>query len=155
MTLCTITHSPHVKKDLSIRNLPLASAWIATGIIIFFVLSLFNVRFFDYIAGVMFILCAQQAIMTYHGVVFDKNNLTIPTPIISWFPFVVFGYTRIQKNEFINVMALGNILGQEIIGFPTFSNDFCIAVPDRDKRIVFCDAIEAKSAETEIYRRDR
>ena len=118
-------------------------------------LSLFDIKFFDYISGAIFIICLQQAVVTYRGVVFDKTNLTIPTPIVSWFPFVVFGYTRIQKNEFINVMALGNILGQEIIGFPTFSNDFCIAVPDRDKRIMFCDAIEAKSADTEIYRRDR
>jgi len=72
-----------------------------------------------------------------------------------WFPFVVFGETHIPRSEFINVMSLGKILGQEIIGFPTFLNDFCIALADKKKRLLFCDGVAAINADTLIYRKER
>lgn len=82
-------------------------------------------------AGAFFILSLQQALAAYQGVKFNHEVIIIPTPIISWFPFLVFGETHIPRCEFINVMSLGKILGQEIIGFPTFLNDFCIALADK------------------------
>ena len=149
-----LSHDPRLGK-FQIRNLQLACFWLMFALISALGAYLTHARLWDFIGGGLFILSLQQAVAAYEGVKFNQGVITIPTPIISWFPFVVFGETHIPRSEFINVMSLGKILGQEIIGFPTFLNDFCIALADKKKRLLFCDGVAAINVDTLIYRKER
>jgi hypothetical protein len=149
-----LSHDPRLEK-FQIRNPQLAWFWVIWGLLSAGSVYLTQSRLGAFIGGGFFILSLQQALAAYHGVKFNQEVITIPTPIISWFPFVVFGETHIPRSEFINVMSLGKILGQEIIGFPTFLNDFCVALADKKKRLLFCDGVAAISADTLIYRKER
>lgn len=149
-----LSHDPRLEK-FQIRNLKLACFWIICGLISAASVYLASSCLGAFIGGGLFILSLQQAFAAYHGVKFNQGVITIPTPIISWFPFIVFGEKHIPRSKFIHVMSLGKILGQEIIGFPTFLNDFCVALADKKKRLLFCDGVTAISADTLIYRKER
>jgi hypothetical protein len=149
-----LSHDQTLEK-FQIRNPQLTCFWLVFGLGGALGLYLTETHFGAFISGSLFILSLQQALAAYQGVKFNHEVIIIPTPIISWFPFLVFGETHIPRCEFINVMSLGKILGQEIIGFPTFLNDFCIALADKKKRRKFCDGVSAISADTLIYRKDR
>ena len=155
MQVRAVLSADQALEKFQIRNPQLSCFWIVLGLLsaasIFLLLSSMGAI----IGCCLVVLCLQQAVAAYQGVIFDQGVITIPTPIISWFPFLVFGKTHIPKSEFINVMSLGKIFGQEIIGFPTFLNDFCVALADRKKRLLFCDGVAAISADTLIYRKDR
>ena len=136
----------------SFANVRLALYWgaLALGTIPFFIARRHAV--IGMASAVFAIFALQAAIASWIGVVVRHDYITLPRPVVAFFPVLCLWRMQIPLNYLREATALGNFMGFEAVCLGTTDLKLSALFANRQRKLDFFKILQEENSDIKIYR---